>query len=331
MPDKAGLPHLPAVKNKYKDRARSRGYQAGNKDEGGDRDPRKDPNGATREERLKKLKSKSFCVSCGRKGHWHKDVECPNYKGAGGDDKAIRAVEVCHHVPAEVMSLTCAKSVAGTAWLQRYSDLVAEIGEKVGLIKECEAFRFGAGKIHYSAFHVRIKFLLGTKLVSLKVSVINGETTSGHPAIPIRPAKAGEGEGELPLADSGLATAEQYTAFVLSDYIPTAPKPYKIFYDKKPSPEVKQMLTQHHLSETAFLASWNNTNIDSDFWVEGEFAWHRTHVTRRRSLFSPYSWKTHGTVQSHSCYSQAQFVQSLLLEDTWYCAEGHVAVVHREV
>ncbi|CAE7907645.1 unnamed protein product [Symbiodinium microadriaticum] len=279
MPDKAGLPHLPAVKNKYKDRARSRGYQAGNKDEGGDRDPRKDPNGATREERLKKLKSKSFCVSCGRKGHWHKDVECPNYKGAGGDDKAIRAVEVCYHVPAEVMSLTCAKSVAGTAWLQRYTDLVAEIGEKVDLIKECEAFRFGAGKIHYSAFHVRIKFLLGTKLVSLKVSVINGETTSGHPAIPIRPAKAGEGEGELPLADSGLATAEQYTAFVLSDYIPTAPKPYKIFYDKKLSPEVKQMLTQHHLSETAFLASWNNTNIDSDFWVEGEFASHRIHAT----------------------------------------------------
>ena len=337
------------AKNRYKDQAKNRGYQGGAKDDGGDREARKDLGNPGREERLKKLKSKSFCASCGQKGHWHKDSECPNNKANGGTEgKPVRGVEVCHHVLAEVMTLkhegealvgitdtACAKSVAGTGWMQRYSDLAAEIGEKVDLVKECEAFRFGTGKIHYSAFHVVIKFLLGSKLVSLKVSVINGDvplllskkalaqlgmiydiaknvadfsavelrnfpllqTTSGHPAIPISPAKAGEGDGQLQLLDNGPMPAQQYTAFVVSDHVPTAPKPYKIFYDKKLSLEVKQMLTQDRLSETSFIAWWNSTNIDSDFWVEGEFAWHRIHVTPRRSLFSPYLWKTHGTVQ----------------------------------
>ncbi|CAE7525074.1 RE2, partial [Symbiodinium sp. CCMP2456] len=294
-------------------------------DDGGEGDQRKDPSSTALEERLKKLKSKSFCASCGRKGHWHKDVECPNYSGGGnGGEKPVRAVEVCHHVPAEVMTLkyegealvgitdtACAKSVAGTGWLQRYSDLANEIGEKVNLVKECEAFRFGTGKIHYSAFNVKIRFVLGTKLVSLKVSVINGDvpllmskrslaqlgmiydvarnvadfsvvglkdfallqTTSGHPAIPINPAKAGECSEELLLADNAPGASEAYMAFMLSGCIPTTPKPYKIFYDKKLSPEVKQMLTQDRLSEASFLAWWDSTNIDSDFWLEGEFAW----------------------------------------------------------
>ena len=74
------------------------------------------------------MKSKSFCNNCGEKGHWHKDPECPN------NAQGVRDVEVCHHVPAEVISLrhdggslvgitdtACAKAVAGTAWLQSYS------------------------------------------------------------------------------------------------------------------------------------------------------------------------------------------------------------------
>ena len=337
------------AKNRYKEQAKNRGYQANGKDDNGERDGKRDGGGQGRDERLKKLKSKSYCASCGRKGHWHKDPECPNHKGSGGtDEKNVRGVEVCHHVPAEVMTLkhegealvgitdtACAKSVAGTSWLQRYSDLASRVGEKVDLVKECEAFRFGTGKIHYSAFNVKIKFTLGTKLVCLKVSVINGDvpllmskkalaqlgmiydvarntadfsevglkgfvllqTTSGHPAIPICPAKAGEAGDELVLADSGPTAEQQYTAFVVSDLVPSTPKPYKIFYDKKLSPEVKQMLTQDYLSEASFVTWWNKTNIDSDFWVEGELAWHRVHVTPRRSLFSPFMWKTHGTVQ----------------------------------
>ncbi|CAE7527742.1 unnamed protein product [Symbiodinium necroappetens] len=137
------------AKNRYKEQVKNRGYQANGKDDNGERDGKRDGGGQGRDERLKKLKSKSYCASCGRKGHWHKDPECPNHKGPGGaDEKNVRGVEVCHHVPAEVMTLkhegealvgitdtACAKSVAGTSWLQRYSDLASKVGEKVDLVK----------------------------------------------------------------------------------------------------------------------------------------------------------------------------------------------------
>ncbi|CAE7921047.1 GIP, partial [Symbiodinium necroappetens] len=146
------------AKNKYKDQAKTRGYNAAPKDDSGDRDNRRGNDTAARDERLRKLKSKSFCASCGQKGHWHKDSECPNNKSnAGNSDKNVRAVEVCHHVPIEVMTLkhdgealvgitdtACAKSVAGTSWLQRYSDLADEVGEKVDLVKE---FEYDAGGV----------------------------------------------------------------------------------------------------------------------------------------------------------------------------------------
>ena len=39
----------------------------------------------TREGALAKAKLRSFCSACGKKGHLHKDPECPKNKGKGAD------------------------------------------------------------------------------------------------------------------------------------------------------------------------------------------------------------------------------------------------------
>ena len=72
---------------------------------------------------------------------------------------------------------------------------------------------------------------------------------------------------------------------------------YRIFYDKKLSPELEELLTQDRLQASSFLGWWERTSITSDFWLEGEFAWHRIHVTPRRVLCNPSTWKTQATVQ----------------------------------
>ncbi|CAE7287015.1 RE1 [Symbiodinium sp. KB8] len=246
-----------SAKERYKEQTKSRGYHG---DKAGDKSRPKTTD-AGREEKIKLMKSKSFCNSCGKKGHWHKDPECPNNK------QSIRDIEVCHHVPAEVFSLrhdgqslvgitdtACAKSVAGTAWLQNYANLIEGVYQKPELIKEAESFRFGTGRVHHSSFHVILYFSLGSKVVELQTSIINGDvplllskpalaqlgmvydvaanradfgavglksfglitTSSGHPAIPIVPARPGDLATRLAINDKGASGSEQYMAFAVS-------------------------------------------------------------------------------------------------------------------
>ena len=353
-----------SAKERYKEQAKARGYHG---ERSGDKQKPK-VNDAARDEKIKLMKSKSFCNSCGKKGHWHKDPECPN------NGNNVRDVEVCHHVPLEVFSLrhdghslvgitdtVCAKTVAGTAWLQNYTNQVANVFQKPDLVREAEAFRFGTGKVHHSSFHVTLYFSLGDKVVELKTSVINGDvplllskpalaqlgmvydvaankadfgtvglkafdlitTSSGHPAIPIVPSRPAQGAARLVISDKGALSSEQYMAFAVSAASLTPPKSpkvatspatttvnddeslqsssqgprYKIFYDKKLSPQAKELLSQDRLQEQSFVSWWEQTRFTSDFWLEGEFAWYRIHVVPRRVLCNPSTWKTHSTVQ----------------------------------
>ena len=138
-----------SAKDRYKEQSKSRGYQG----DRGSSDKPKRATDASRDEKIKLMKSKSFCNSCGKKGHWHKDPECPN------NSQAVRDIEMCHHVPAEVFSLrhdghslvgitdtACAKSVAGTTWLQSYTNQISEIYQKPELVREDEAFRLELGE-----------------------------------------------------------------------------------------------------------------------------------------------------------------------------------------
>ncbi|CAE7208983.1 GIP [Symbiodinium natans] len=336
------------AKQKYKEQAKARGFH-GTADE---RDGSKQGKGrdSDKEERIRVMKAKSFCSGCGRKGHWHRDAECPKNRNGLGTKEGIRDVGVCHHVPSEVFALrhhgstllgitdtACAKSVAGTSWLQQFTD---NSSEKPKITKECEAFRFGTGKIHYSAFAVDLKFVMGGCILSLKTSIINGDvplliskpalaqlgmvydvaanraqftrlgiqdfcletTSSGHPAIPIVPAKAGDHGQEVQLNDFGSQRGEQYMAYVVSDTgdTPQDPPPvdsFHIFYDKKLEPEVKNILTQDRLCDLTFTSWWSRSALTSDFWIETDVAWFRIHVTPRRALFNPSKWKTNHSVQ----------------------------------
>ena len=369
-----------SAKDRYREQSRNRGYRGGrttDSDKGND-----DKAELTKDQKVKLMKSRSFCSSCGRKGHWHRDPECPN-NGQSSGTKAVKEIEVCHHVAAEVFSLrhegpallgitdtACARSVAGTMWLQQYSDALERVFKKPDLIKENEAFRFGTGKIHHSSFCVIVYFQFGDKVVEMRTSIINGDvpllmskqalgqlgmifnvaenradftrvgvrnldlvtTSSGHPAICITPAKPATGPQRLVLEESGASTGSQYMAYAVSvahlqgstDYAtsPSGPStatesttsssstteptiatsttkapPFKIFYDKKLSPEVKELLTQDRLQEVSFMGWWEATKVNSDFWLEGDTAWHRIHVVPRRALCNPSTWKTQHTMQ----------------------------------
>ncbi|CAE7219835.1 unnamed protein product, partial [Symbiodinium sp. KB8] len=184
------------AKEKYKSQKQSRGYNGDH-----DRPPRPPPGDGVRdraedrdrdqgrEGRLKAMKAKSFCSGCGRRGHWHLDSTCPLNKGEPGGAKGTSApkevammtvmpadVYACRHVgDASLLGVTdtaCARTVAGSQWLQAYTDLLQDHGQRPILKKECEAYRFGTGKIHYSSFYVIVNFELGNSVVQLRLGMV---------------------------------------------------------------------------------------------------------------------------------------------------------------
>eukprot|EP00439_Symbiodinium_sp_Y106_P021298 s4955_g2.t1 len=352
-----------SAKERYKEQTKARGYQ-GDRNAALAKDAKRPE--ISPDEKVKLMKARSFCGSCGTKGHWHPDPECPNYgTSAQGANKGAKEVEMCHHVPAEVFSLkhdgeallgitdtACAKAVAGTMWLQQYSDALKQAGQSPQLVRESEALRFGTGKVHHSSFHVVLCFRLGNKVVEMRTSVINGDvpllmskpalaqlgmvyelaenkadftkvglrnfdlvtTSSGHPAIPIVPAKPEHGVERLVVGETGISSSSQYMAYALSQ----AP-PYRIFYDKKLSPEVKEILTSDRLESVSFMNWWEKTKINSDFWLEGEFNWFRIHVVPRRALCNPSTWKTQYTVQKNMLL---QSIGDLCVTEGYCCRSG---------
>ena len=349
-----------SAKEKYKNQKQSRGY---NGDQ--ERQPRPPPGDGVRdraedrdrdqgrEARLKAMKAKSFCSGCGRRGHWHLDSTCPLNKGEPGGAKGTSApkevammtvmpadVYACRHVgDASLLGVTdtaCARTVAGSQWLQAYTDLLQDHGQRPVLKKECEAYRFGTGKIHYSSFYVIVNFELGNSVVQLRTSIIPGDiplllsrtvlgklgmvfdieggradftkvglqsyslltTPSGHPAIPIIPAKADlSSVPVLEIEDVRLQPKAEYmTVFAVACHTPSAPQYTGIFYEKKLDPSVKDMLSQDQLSLDTFRTWWENTEIDRDFWVETPSSWMRIHVVPRRAMFNPSTWRTSRTI-----------------------------------
>ncbi|CAE7692154.1 GIP [Symbiodinium sp. CCMP2592] len=316
-----------SAKDKYKAQQRNRGYQ-------GDGERPRDRGG---EPTLKQMKLKSFCSGCGRRGHWHKDPECPNNQGAtagtkagggndgggqsrGGKDPA-REVAMTTVLPASICALkheghslmavtdtACARTVAGTQWLQSYTDLLADQGERPALHKENEAYRFGTGKVHVSTFYIVVCFELGNKIVKVRTSIITGDvplllsktvlgklgmvfdvekgkadfnkvgltdymlltTPSGHPAIPIVPAKAGTGGTcTLQIDDLRLEPREAYMdVFALAYQGPNRSQHTGIYQPKKLDPTITNLLSEDSLAQDPFFVWWKSTTVDRDFWLE---------------------------------------------------------------
>ncbi|CAE7541147.1 RE2 [Symbiodinium sp. CCMP2592] len=290
-----------SAKDRYKEHVKARGFQ-GDRSQGQAKEATKKGD-QSKDEKIKIMKARSFCGSCGKKGHWHRDPECPNFgTSAQGVARAVKEVGVCHHVPAEVFTLkhdgtsllgitdtACAKVVTGTMWLQQYSDVLKSLGGTPELVRESESFRFGTGKVHHSSFHVILRFSLGSRVVEMRTSVINGDV----PLLMSKPALAQLGmiydvaENRADFTRVGLTGVDLVTTSSGHPAIPidsttkptTSPTPttgttkaphYKIFYDKKLSPVVKELLTQDRLYGVSFMNWWEKTNINSDFWLEGD-------------------------------------------------------------
>ncbi|CAE7540486.1 RE2 [Symbiodinium natans] len=299
-----------SAKDKYKAQQRARGF-AGDKD-------KSEKGNEDREAKIRAVKQRSFCAGCGRRGHWHKDSECPLNRGGGqakgegntgkGDYKDVAMTTV---LPAEIYALrhedqlygvadtACARTVAGTQWLQCYADKMQEMcGRKPQLHKECEAYRFGTGKIHYSSFFVVVEFELGNKVVQLRTSIIAGDiplllsrtvlgklgmifdvgagtatfnalgltnfsmltTPSGHPAIPIVPASVEGGTPALAVEDIRLQSKGAYmeVCAVACPRSFEAPQLSGVYFPKKLDPGVNDMLGQDRLHQ-ATVDHWDHT------------------------------------------------------------------------
>ena len=339
-----------SAKERYRAQQRSRGTtdsDRGGKGEGRDGDPK--GAGGDREAKLKAMKARSFCGGCGRRGHWHKDDACPlNAKGAkpGVNPKEVAMTTV---LPADVFALkhmssnlvgvadtACARTVAGSQWLQSYSNLLSEMGQKPHLQKECEAYRFGTGRVHYSSFYVIVNFRLGNYTIQVRTSIITGDiplllsktvlgklgmvydvemgradfkainlkdyelatTSSGHPAIPIVPVCLKDGgTPDLQVEDLRLQPVAQYMSVcAVAHHGPQSPKYTRIYFEKKLDPSTRDMLSQDRLQLDTYVTWWEKTAHDRDFWVETPSTWVRVHVVPRRAMFNPSTWRTGSTV-----------------------------------
>ena len=85
-----------SAKDRYRDQAKARGYQ-GDRPGGAPKEvPKKSD--MSREDKVRLMKSRSYCGSCGKKGHWHRDPECPNYhrlKEGGAASRRLRCATTC--------------------------------------------------------------------------------------------------------------------------------------------------------------------------------------------------------------------------------------------
>ena len=65
-----------------------------------------------------------------------------------------------------------------------------------------------------------------------------------------------------------------------------------IFYPKKLSPVVFNMLSAESLNSDVFMSWWSSTNVSKDFWIETASSFIRIHIKPRKHFFYPDMWDT---------------------------------------
>ncbi|CAE7227793.1 RE1 [Symbiodinium sp. CCMP2456] len=160
-------------------------------------------------QKLQAAKQRSFCSACKRRGHWHRDPQCPLNQGKGGNgsggsssaatsgtssttsslEKNPKVNFPCHvvHVtwdlaqPAEASNLlgitdtACSKSVAGMPWVETYLNEAKKVGFRPPFLEARESFKFGASRIFEALYSIILTFEVGGHPVVVRVSVVNGD------------------------------------------------------------------------------------------------------------------------------------------------------------
>ena len=65
-----------------------------------------------------------------------------------------------------------------------------------------------------------------------------------------------------------------------------------IFYPKKLSPVVFNMLSAESLNSDVFMSWWSSTDVSKDFWIETASSFIRIHIKPRKHFFYPDMWDT---------------------------------------
>lgn len=145
------------------------------------------------EERLKAAKARSFCSACKRRGHWHRDPECPlrNGKRENSATPQTNQVNMVRNVQSScvasgpvnfedkdndkmlaILDTACTKSVAGYQWFQKFYEMADNLGIPWHAVDEVDQFQFGASRIYSSSFAVCGWFAIQGKWFMVKVAIV---------------------------------------------------------------------------------------------------------------------------------------------------------------
>ena len=131
--------------------------------------------GPGKEERLRIAKSRSFCSVCHKKGHWHKDPECPMNKDKNPTAHTTHVVFYTDGALAEleaIVDCACSRTLAGTRWLRTYLRASRRAGIPYFIIGQNEVFKFGGPKLFPSRKAAVCWVCLEGKWWLLKISVV---------------------------------------------------------------------------------------------------------------------------------------------------------------
>ena len=148
------------------------------------------------EDRLRAAKARSFCSVCKRKGHWHRDPECPlrgkattaaPSSSSRQDTSTTKSVQLCQVYMTQsesgqdggpggrleaIADTACSRTVAGHDWFEKYSEFAEKHGFPVEIEEACEKFRFGASRIHESTFSIWARFAVRDRAFAVKVAIV---------------------------------------------------------------------------------------------------------------------------------------------------------------
>ena len=160
------------AKSRYREALQRRGYD--------DAEQRKQA-----EQRLQRAKERSFCSACKKKGHWHRDPQCPlnQSKGVHFSVATTHQVNVCSIFEAKmdpsyrgpllaVTDTACASTVVGHPWLGRYMEQADKGGLSYRFGDDYESYRFGASRVFKAEFAAWLPMRVMGKWVVLKASVV---------------------------------------------------------------------------------------------------------------------------------------------------------------
>ena len=137
----------------------------------------------SKEERLRLAKQRSYCSVCHKKGHWHKDSECPANKGKASSSEP-HTTHVVYYTDGNkdanegfmgITDCACSRTLAGKPWLVKFIKALKKRQIPHILMEQNEVFKFGGEKLYPSKIAVVTWVNIEGKWFLLKISMVSAE------------------------------------------------------------------------------------------------------------------------------------------------------------